>query len=129
LIIIDTNKLAPTKAVTNSQGRKRRASTILQAKTTQMGEETTYVELVVRHDRERKAYIAELRQHIDLVKPNGRRSILVKVGGTPRANFMQIPTGRYSEPKLDGLYEDAFGVLTQLVEDRNEHVIALLSQH
>jgi hypothetical protein len=129
LIIIDTNKLAPANAVTNSEGRKRRASTILQAKTTQMGEETTYVELVVSHDRGAKACYAKLSHQIDLVKPNGRRSTLVKVGGTPSFTFMQFPTARYSEPKLDGFYEEAYGKFLQLVEERNEHVIALLSQN
>jgi hypothetical protein len=129
LIIIDTNQLAPTKAVTNSQGRKRRASTILQAKATQLGEETTYVELVVAHDRGAKACYAKLSHHIDLVKPNGRRSILVKVGGTPSVTFMEFPTARYSEPKLDGFYEEAYSKFLQLVAERSEHVIALLSQH
>lgn len=128
LIIIDTNKLAPAEAVTNSQGRKRRAATILQARTTQLGEETTYVELIVSHGRGAKAYYAELRHHIDLVKPNNRRSILVKVGGIPSVTFMEIPTGRYSEAKLDGLYEQAYARFLELVELRNEKVIALLTQ-
>jgi hypothetical protein len=130
MVIIDTDKLAPAEAVTNLEGRRREARTLVQTVTTQMGEESTSVELVVRHDREAKAYVTTLRHHVDLIKPNGRRSIVFKLrDGIPSVRFYSTPAARYSAAKLDGLYEDAYGMLTQLVGDRNEHVIALLSEH
>lgn len=128
MIIIDTNELAPDKAVTEAGSRRRAARAHIQTVTTQMGEESTYAELVVRHERGSGAYWAELRPHIELKKPNGRTSILFKLAGPSSATIMKTPTGRYSASKLDGLYEEAHARLLQLVEDRHERIIPLLSQ-
>jgi len=128
MIIIDTDELAPTRAETYADSRRRVARAHIQTVQTQMGEESTYAELVVRHDRDSAAYMAELRHHIELKKPEGRTSILFKLKGPATATLMKVPTGRYSKSKLYGLYEDAHARLLQLVEDRHESIIPLLSQ-
>lgn len=129
MIIIDTTQLAPEHAATNTESRRREARALIQTVTTQMGEESTYAELVVRHERGSGAYWAELRHHIELLKPNGRRSIIFKLrDGISSATIMKVPTGRYSAGKLEGLYADAYAQLLALVEDRHERVIPLLSQ-
>jgi len=128
MIIIDTDELAPAKAETNADRRRRTARAHIQTVPTQMGEESTYAELVVRHDRDSASYRAELSHHIELKKPSGRTSILFKLNGPSVATLMKVPTGRYSAARLDGLYEDAHARLLELVEDRQEQIIPLLSQ-